>query len=436
MIKFLDTDKALGVLAKRFWGSVLLTIVCFVSNVVSAQKQADQVFAELHNSVFQIRIKEINSGSQAALGTGFYIGDGRIATNYHVVSSDILDAERYQIEVDIAGQSYPLQVEIVDVVNDLALLVGQQLPELGAAFRLALVPPNQGATLYALGNPHNLGLTIVQGNYNGLVEHKFLDRIHYSGAINAGMSGGPAVDSEYNVVGINVASAGNQVGFLVPVKALRNLVSRAASLGDQFDILDDMAKQIASTTDAMLEQFLAAQWPMETMGKVRILGKPVSWFDCWGDSEEDKQSRRLEISRGCNNGDDIFLSHNFNTAFFEYEYRYFYIPEWPEAAFYRYLRSASGGAVPANNVTKDDVENYVCENAHVVTDAADKSMRRRVSYCLRAYKQLKGLYDVFYIGVTEDKGNSAVLDHFTLSGVTRASSQAFLEKFIGVLAWE
>ena len=44
-----------------------------------------------------------------------------------------------------------------------------------------------------MGNPLDLGFTIVEGTYNGFVEKSYNPRMHFTGAINPGMSGGPAV---------------------------------------------------------------------------------------------------------------------------------------------------------------------------------------------------------------------------------------------------
>ena len=49
----------------------------------------------------------------------------------------------------------------------------------------------KGERLYSMGNPLDLGFTIVEGTYNGPVERSYNERIHFSGAINPGMSGGP-----------------------------------------------------------------------------------------------------------------------------------------------------------------------------------------------------------------------------------------------------
>ena len=65
--------------------------------------------------------------------------------------------------------------------------------------------PAQGARTYSVGHALDVGLTITEGVANGLVEDSFTPRIHYSGALNAGMSGGPALDARGSVVGVNVS---------------------------------------------------------------------------------------------------------------------------------------------------------------------------------------------------------------------------------------
>ena len=431
--------------AKPLFTSVRIFFLLFLlmSVAVAAQPEgsaasADQIFSSLEKSVFQIRIMEEKSGSQVALGTGFLVAGNRVVTNYHVVSFAVLEPTKYRIEIDWLDDTLELAVITVDVVNDLALLHSSAtLTDVPPAFQLAQSKPKKGEVLYSLGNPHDLGMTIVAGNYNGLVDNKYLDRIHFSGAINSGMSGGPTVNRQSQVVGINGASAGNQVGFLVPVKALDDLLTRVENTTGEHEVLADMAAQIAQVTNGMLDEALAGEWPREEMGQALILGEVVDWFECWGNSEFDKDTGTLEIARGCNNADSIFVSDQFSSGFLEYEYYYFEAEDWRPAAFYRHLRANTAGARPGNSAGKDDVGNFSCVDRILTTENPDnqRQMRRRVSYCVRPYLKLAGLYDVFFIGVTLDQENRAVMDHFTLAGVTQAASQRFLERFVGVLAW-
>ena len=407
-----------------------------LSTLAWAEISADKIFSERQDSVFQIRIIEKKSGSQAALGTGFFIADNLVATNYHVVSNEVLEPAKYRVEVERDDVDYEFKVITVDVVADLAILKPLSEDFSGEPFELAPEAPKKGEVLYSLGNPHDLGMTVVQGNYNGLVDNKFWDRIHFSGAINSGMSGGPTVNQGSKVVGINVASSGNQIGFLVPVEKLAALIEKSRNLSPEYELLSDMALQIRSTTDAMVDDVLAAEWTIEDMDKAKILGKTVPWFECWGNSEEDEDRGILEIAKGCNNADNIFISSSANTGFFEYEFAYFEAKNWPSSAFYRYLARHTSSAYPGNRMTEEFVGNYECTNDIVQTHEKEGAIERRISYCVRPYKTLPGLYDVFYMGVSQDKSNYGVMDHFTLAGVSQQASMKFLRKFVEVLQWQ
>lgn len=418
-------------------------MLCFSAHGASAQQAAvergaDTIFSELEQSLFQIRIMEKKSGSRSALGTGFLLEGNLVATNYHVVSNKVLEPDNYRIEMEQGSATVLLEVVAVDVVSDLAILKPASGTLSGRGFVLATSRPRKGETLYSLGNPHDLGMIVVQGNYNGRVDHKFLERLHFTGAINSGMSGGPTVNRDSQVVGINVATAGNQIGFLVPVANLAELMDRVMSGLNGEELLADMANQIADTTNAMIDEVVSAQWPTEQMGSAVILGKTVEWFECWGNSDEDEERNLLEIGRGCNNADSIFISSSVNTGFFEYEFYYLEGKQWPSAAFYRLLAGNTASARAGNRGDKEHMENYDCVDRLIETPAGEEAggMTRRASYCVRPYKQLPGLYDVFFIGVSVDKHNKAAMDHFTLSGVTTRAANAFLERFIGVLRWQ
>jgi len=96
-------------------------------------------------------------------------------------------------------------------------------------------PLSKGERVFAIGHPLDLGLTIVEGNYNGYIETDFARRIHYTGAINGGMSGGPALDAGGGVFGVNVSViTGRQlVGFVVPARHIAPLLARARAPLDE-----------------------------------------------------------------------------------------------------------------------------------------------------------------------------------------------------------
>ena len=146
-----------------------------------------------------------DSASNAFHGSGFAVDDGRrIVTNYHVVAPAVLYPRQYRLEYLASdGRTGALEVLAIDVRNDLAVVAaeGLELPPL----RLRVEIPAQGERAWSIGYPLNLGLTITEGVANGLVESSTEQRIHYTGAINGGMSGGPALDRRGRVYGVNVS---------------------------------------------------------------------------------------------------------------------------------------------------------------------------------------------------------------------------------------
>ena len=127
------------------------------------------------------------------------------------------------------GRGGEISVLAVDVRHDLAVVQARGLE--APLLELETTVPAKGVRAYSIGFPLDVGLTITEGVSNGRVEDAFDPRIHYSGAINAGMSGGPALNAAGRVIGINVSGYRFEqlVSFLVPAVHARALIERARS---------------------------------------------------------------------------------------------------------------------------------------------------------------------------------------------------------------
>ncbi len=412
----------------------LFSLTCISASAqTEITNRAESVYSRFHESIVQIRIVEIHSGSQSSLGTGFFIGGGNLlATNYHVVSSVAMKPEKYKVEIEYQGEKHNLELLAVDAVNDLAVL---RSPVRGDPLVLAGRPPGKGSTLYSIGNPFDLGMTLVEGNYNGLVADRFFDQIHFSGAINSGMSGGPTLSESGEVIGVNVASAGNQVGFLVPVQFLRELVEKVGENNFKpVDLHKDIRNQVNLATTFMINELLSREWPKESIGNAQVIGQIHNAVECWGESDDDEEYHINQISKGCKNQEIIYLDHTFFTGFIEYEFQYVKADDWPASALYRRLSSQLGSAQPGNSGDKDYVGNFECTDNTVA--GKENSVVFKAAYCVRAYKKFHELYDVLYISASIDKTDESFITHFTLSGVSRENAQAFLAKFIRETAWQ
>jgi len=166
-----------------------------------------------------------------ALGSGFLISaDGRILTNNHVISGSS------KIEVRFSdGSRYTAKVLVADRADDLAVVQidpKKKLPflKLGDSDGLQV-----GQKVLAIGNPFGFSGTLTTGVVSSLGreirnENSTLEGlIQTDAAINEGNSGGPLLDSQGNVIGINTAilapSGGNiGIGFAMPINRAKAML--------------------------------------------------------------------------------------------------------------------------------------------------------------------------------------------------------------------
>ena len=171
--------------------------------------------------------------TQQGTGSGFvYDGQGRIVTNYHVVEA----ADQLQVTFS-DGEVRDARLVGADPSNDLAVLevgAGANDPEplaLGDSDALEV-----GRFVVAIGHPFGLDQTLTTGVVSGLgriiesPDRGFIGEIiQTDAAINQGNSGGPLLDLDGRVVGVNSAivsptgtSAG--IGYAIPAATLARVV--------------------------------------------------------------------------------------------------------------------------------------------------------------------------------------------------------------------
>lgn len=153
--------------------------------------------------------------SDLGSGTGFYIADGYLLTDRHVVGSS-----KY-VKVKLAnGRQLVGEVIRQDASRDVALLQTESagMPSL----RVSLVDPPVGATTFAIGSPLGEALagTFTRGVLSGVRDVDGVRFLQSDVAINHGNSGGPLLDAGSHVVGLAELTVAQTTGlsFFVPVK--------------------------------------------------------------------------------------------------------------------------------------------------------------------------------------------------------------------------
>lgn len=406
---------------------------CLLLVVLSVRADvAQQVFSQYQDALMEVQVVELQSQHKSSFGSGFYVAPELVVTNYHVISSYLDSPESYQLIAKMGESQAPVTVLAVDVVNDLALL---KAPErTGLLFKLAEQLPEQGEAVFSLGNPHGLGMVVVPGTYNGLKQQSFYPRLHVTGSLNSGMSGGPSVNAAGDVVGVNVATRGNQVAFVVPLAQVAALVSMAPETAPENSEFTGLVRQqLLDNQQNMLAPILASDWQMKALGRGQVPETIAPFMTCWGHTNTNQTANELRSARAsCALQEQIFLSRDFYTGSIEMQFEWLDGSALPLVKFNHHYAQRISNARAENRATAKDVTEFSCHSDIVRLDARST----RVVYCVRAYKAYAGLYDVVYVAATVAREQRGFVSRFALSGVSKENADAFTRKFMEAVVWQ
>ncbi len=429
----------------RFCRATVAMWSCVIAATALAQTPAaslpapspagQRLFDAARDKLVQIRILTRAGSSQSTVGSGFLIApDGTAFTNYHVISQLVLEPQRYRAEyVRVDGKRGAVALLGFDVIHDLAMV---RLADVSGAahfdLRAANVPLQQGEKIFSLGNPLDLGFAISEGTYNGLVERRLYDTIHFTGALNQGMSGGPAVDEAGRVIGVNVAGTGGELAnLLVPLRYVRALIAAPRST-----VLDKTAitPQLITHQDTLIAALLGKPFPQQALGPTTVAIGDDKLLRCWGQSaaKPDKPYRSESIR--CALQSSLYIEQSFNTGSVSWDHTFRFgdklggwrFSAWNARSFMTSSLLGQGNLKPTRYLTRPQChEDFVTHNATTF----------RVAVCVRAHREFEGLFDMNVNASTVDHATEALSSSLDVRGVTFANGNRLLRSFLEASSW-
>lgn len=225
------------------------------SDVLRAIDQATAAIADIvEPSVVHIETSiDFTSDQPATLSSGagwVYSADGYIVTNAHVVQN----ARRVSVEF-YDGRVVRGMVVGLDVYTDIAVIQIESSTPVFPAQRATQRLPRLGERVYAFGSPFGFKFSMSEGIVSGLgreaagsnVIGGYTNYIQTDAAVNPGNSGGPIVNTDAQIVGMNVAiatarsigqspeesgsdSAG--ISFAIPLGTIEPIVNQIIEFGE------------------------------------------------------------------------------------------------------------------------------------------------------------------------------------------------------------
>jgi len=211
--------------------------VVFISTEKTVQMRYKHPFTDdpFFRQFFGEQATTPKTRKQRGLGTGFIISsDGYICTNHHVI------AEMDTVTITVGEKEYKAKVIGSDKMMDIALLKIEGKGKFKPVYMGDSDSVRIGDMVVAIGNPFGLDRTYTSGIVSGTgrrsVDASGNTHIQTDTSINQGNSGGPLINLDGEVIGMNRAifsqSGGNiGIGFSIPINTIKSTLEDLKQYG-------------------------------------------------------------------------------------------------------------------------------------------------------------------------------------------------------------
>ena len=405
-----------------------------------------RIYERTRSRLLQVRTLLKTQDSQSSVGSGFLVDDGKLlVTNYHVVSQIALQPTRYRlVYATVEGGQGALELLAFDVLHDLALLRPVQPGAFAGRGAVDLRPADdplpRGARIFSMGNPLDVGFAVAEGNYNGPAERSFLPTLFFGGSLSAGMSGGPALDEQGRLIGVNVAARrdGEQVSFLVPADFVRTLITRGRSAPPITTAAwPSITQQLLQHEAQLTERFIAQPWRSAGHPAYRIPVPQETWMRCWGRGSP-QAARGMQFERSdCEMDSRVFVSGPLLTGYITVRHEAYDGSRLGTLRFAQRYSASFGNEFVGND---DRLRTAAqCKERTLAAPPAPGAkadpLPLRAVVCLRAYKKLEGLHDLMVLVATLDGQVSGVQGRLDALGVSLPNAQRLAQHYLDGFGW-
>ena len=197
--------------------------LCSITTAADSQT-AEQIAEKALAATVYLEMTDRN-GKTLGFGSGFFVGQSQIATNFHVIEG----AAKGTAKPVGKYTKYTIEgISATDKKNDLALLkvtaFGVEPLLLGDSDTVKI-----RETVYVAGNPRGLEGTFSDGIISSLRNRYTRKRIRMTAPISPGSSGGPVLNGNGKVIGVSFMTieGGQNLNFAIPSNYLKVLMARS-----------------------------------------------------------------------------------------------------------------------------------------------------------------------------------------------------------------
>ena len=216
---------------------IFLIIICLAKTIFA--QDATNIYRNTVNSTVTIE-------TDIGLGSGFFISENIIVTNYHVIEG----ASEAYCYTNNSSSKYKIEGYLaVDKLVDLILLKVSGLNR--TALRIASGSPTPGQKIFVIGSPKGLPATISDGIISGLRDFEGKKLIQITAPISPGSSGGPVLNANGELIGVSVGQfkEGQNLNFAIPKSNLELLLKLKSTIPRSITTLYDIIRPFTDPRD-------------------------------------------------------------------------------------------------------------------------------------------------------------------------------------------
>lgn len=183
----------------------LSALLMFLLSLLTFPVQGNEI-SHFQKLVYPVLVKGHKKGTRTSHGSSFVVLEtGNLVTNYHVIKSIFKNGKinpNIGLYVRVKDIEYKAELVKFDSTNDLALL---KIPyDFAEKVKISPHRPQIGEEVLSLGFHDTKYLAINQGRFNSILEQTSNELMAISVPVNFGMSGGPLLNMQREVIGVNV----------------------------------------------------------------------------------------------------------------------------------------------------------------------------------------------------------------------------------------
>jgi hypothetical protein len=194
----------------------------------------------------------------------------------------------------------------------------------------------------------------------------------------------------------------------------------------------ELRDQLLANQDKALSRLRETPLTSTPLGDFTLPGQLSSSFKCWADRTSTELKPYRAVAYTCSTEDEIYISKDYSAGEISFRHDLISSEKLNRFQFYTlYEDWFKGRKKEGPYGDEQNVTNFECASELVESNG----IPFKAFLCLRAYKKLPGLYDMFFRAASLHDAHSGLMTSLKLTGVSAENAQAFVGEYMEGISW-